>query len=584
MKRTNYKVLTAGILAGAVTLFACSKDFLDKAPLGSLDPGNLANSAGVQGLLIGAYSALDGYGVVGAGWQAAASNWVYGGVASDDAYKGSDPGDQADIVPIETYSANGANGYFNQKWQAVYDGVQRANEVLRVMRLAVDNGSIPAADTAEIVAQARFLRGHFHFEARKMFEKVPYVDESITYSAGNFLVPNTEEIWPKIEADFEYAMNNLPETWSSVGRANSWAAQVYLAKTYIFQGNYSGARPLLTDAIENGVTTGGTPYDLVNFADNFNAETKNSAECVFSVQQSVNDGSNGSNGGWGEVLNFPYNGGPGGCCGFYQPSQSLVNSFRVDANGLPFLDTWNDVDVKSDQGIKSDEPFTPATDLLDARLDWTVGRRGIPYLDWGLHPGNNWIRDQNNGGPYAPVKNVYYQRQAGSLTDKNFWTSGVTANNYTFIRFADVLLMAAECEIDGGGSLEKAREYVNRIRARAADPDGWVKAIEGSPNYNGYASNYKVGLYTQPWTDANVARKAVRFERKLELAMEGHRFFDLVRYGTAATELNAYIAKEKSRRTYFGSAVFTAGQDEYFPIPQNQIDLSKGTLVPNRNN
>ena len=178
---------------------------------------------------------------------------------------------------------------------------------------------------------------------------------------------------------------------------------------------------------------------------------------------------------------------------------------------------------------------------------------------------------------------MYYQRQTGALTDKNFWTSGVTANNYTFIRFADVLLMAAECEIDGGGSLEKAREYVNLVRARAADPDGWVKAIEGSPNYNGYASNYKVGLYTAPWTDANVARKAVRFERKIELAMEGHRFFDLVRYGTAAAELNAYIAKEKTRRTYFGSAVFTAGQDEYFPIPQAQIDLSKGTLVPNRN-
>lgn len=274
-------------------------------------------------------------------------------------------------------------------------------------------------------------------------------------------------------------------------------------------------------------------------------------------------------------MNFPYNGGPGGCCGFYQPSQSLVNSYKVDPiTGLPLLDTWNSTDVKNDQGLKSTDPFTPETGPLDPRLDWTVGRRGLPYLDWGNHPGNDWIRDQNNGGPYAPKKNVYYKRQEGSLTDKSFWTNGVTANNYTIIRFADVLLWAAECEVEIG-SLVNAMNYVNQVRSRAANPNGWVKNSSGSP-----AANYMVGLYLV-FPDQAYARKAVRFERKLELAMEGHRHFDLVRYGTAATELNAYMAKEKQYRTYFNGKSFTAGVSEYFPIPQSQIDLSKGTLKQN---
>ncbi len=594
MKKLRIKIIT-GSLAASLILFACSKDFLEKAPLGSLNPGNLANKVAVDGLLIGAYSLLDGFGGAGAGWESAGSNWVYGGVASDDAYKGSDGGDQPDIIPIETYTAPSTDYYFNNKWNAVYDGAQRCNDVLRTMRLATD---ITPEDSSLIAAQARFLRAHYHFEAKKMWRDVPWVDENITYAAGNFNIPNTTDIFPNIEADIQFAVANLLPTWPEKGRVNQWAAKAYLAKVYMFEHKFAEAKPLLEDLIANGVTAGGLKYALVNYADNFNPATQNNAEGVFEIQSSVNDNSNGSNGNWGDVLNFPYTAGPGGCCGFYQPSQSLVNSFRVDANGLPFLDTWNSQDVKNDQGLKSADPFTPTTEGLDARLDWTVGRRGIPYLDWGPHPGSDWIRDQNYGGPYAPIKNVYAKSQAGSLTDNNFWTSGVTANDYIIIRFADVLLWAAETEVEIG-SLEKARDYVNQIRARAANPAGWVKAstvdctCETPPqNFNGYAANYKVGLYTTPWTDQITARKAVRFERKLELAMEGHRFFDLQRYsidpsanyannGYMADVLNAYLAKEQAKRTYLQGKTFTKDQDEYFPIPQSQIDLSHGVLVQN---
>jgi len=381
------------------------------------------------------------------------------------------------------------------------------------------------------------------------------------------------------------AIANLPATWGEVGRVNVWAAKAYLAKVYMFEHKFTEAKPLLEDIIANGVTSGGLKYALAtNFEDNFNPATQNNSEGVFEVQNSVNDNSNGGNGNWGDVLNFPY-GPPGGCCGFNQPSQSLVNLYRVDANGLPFLDTWNDKDVKNDQELRSTDPFTPDTALLDSRLDWTVGRMGIPYLDWGLYPGNDWIRDQNNGGPYSPIKNLYFKSQAGTYTDNNFWTPGVTANDYLIIRFADVLLWAAECEVEIG-NLDKAMVYVNQVRARAANPAGWVKKDDGSP-----AANYKVGLYTS-FPNQDYARKAVRFERKLELAMEGQRFFDLQRYsinpsanyannGYMADVLNAYLAKEKGRRTYFQGKSFTKGKNEYYPIPQAQVDLEHGALIQN---
>jgi hypothetical protein len=233
--------------------------------------------------------------------------------------------------------------------------------------------------------------------------------------------------------------------------------------------------------------------------------------------------------------------------------------------------------VKNDEGLKTSDPFTPETGSLDPRLDWTVGRRGIPYLDWGPHPGIAWIRDQVYSGPYAPIKNTYKKSQEGVLTDKSFWTNGVTANNYTLIRFADVLLWAAESEVEIG-SLAKATDYVNQVRKRAANPAGFVKKADGTA-----AANYKIGLYPV-FTDQTTGRKAVHFERKLELAMEGHRFFDLVRWGEAQTSLQAYVNYESTLRTFLKGVTFKPTAI-YFPIPQTQIDQSsadgKATLKQN---
>jgi len=315
---------------------------------------------------------------------------------------------------------------------------------------------------------------------------------------------------------------------------------------------------------------------LPHYSDNFNAEFKNSCESVFAAQASVNDGTYGLNSNIGDVLNLPHNQTLGYCCGFFQPTQFLVNHFKTDpSSGLPYLDTFNDEDVKNDWRIPSTDTFTIYDGTLDARIDWTVGRRGIPYLDWGDHPGKDWIRDlPENFGPYSPKKNSYYKSQEDLYTDATGWANGMTAMNVNLIRFADVLLWAAEVEIEIGDPL-KAMVFINQVRARAADQSGWV--LKSSGPYAPNAAKYKVGLYTaQDFENQEHARKILRFERLLELGMEGHRFFDLVRWGIAKEEIQGYLDKEKIKRTYLMNVTFKKDVNEYFPIPQSQIDLSAG--------
>ncbi|MBD2699461.1 RagB/SusD family nutrient uptake outer membrane protein [Spirosoma sp. BT702] len=553
------KVIIWATFLSIGTLTACKDDFLDVQPKAVLGATSFYNATGVNYLLIGAYSLLDGWGSGGTSYHSAASNWVFGAVAADDAYKGSTTGDQPDISFIEYKSIQPDNGYFRGKWRVCYDGVARSNDVLQALAQTKD---MTDADKLQVTAQVRFLRGHYHFEAKKVFNMVPYIDEKIynPTDLNSTKVPNDKDIWPNIEADFKFAYDNLPAKQSQVGRPSKWAAAGMLAKAYVFQKKWAEAKTLLEAIIASG------QYKLMDrFHDNYKTTTNNNAESIFEIQYSVNDGT-GENGNNGDVLNYPY-GGPTTCCGFFQPSQNLVNAFQTDANGLPLMDTFNNTDVVSDQGLESTQPFTPHVGRLDPRLDWTVGRRGIPFLDWGLMPGKAWVRDQGNGGPYEPKKHLFYRTDVGTNTFAS--NNRLNANNYRILRLAHIYLWLAEAEIEVG-SLDKAREYVNIIRKRAANPDGFVKMENGSN-----AANYTVGQYTTAWTDKAVARKAVQFEHRLEFGMEGHRFFDLVRWGIAAETLNAYMAKESSMRTYFKGATFVKGKHEYYPIPLQEILNSK---------
>lgn len=566
---------------------------------GALSDQVLATRAGVDALLTGAYAALDGQYNNGSAlnlsgsdaWQASPSNWVYGSIAGGEAHKGSDGSDQPAIDAIAKFTTDASNGYFNGKWRTVYEGVNRANSTLRLLGQAT---TISDADRATLAAQARFLRGHYYFELKRMFNRVPWIDETIETAAASAQT-NTEDIWPKIEADFKYAADNLPATQSEIGRVNKWAATAYLAKAYLYEHKYAEAKPLFDQVINQGVTSNGLKYALVTkYHDNFDAATENNAESVFQIQMVANDGTNTiASANQGDMLNFPYGNSPFRCCGFFQPSQDLANSYRTDATGLPYLNDYNSHPVKNDQGIASTQPFTPDAGTLDPRIDWTIGRRGIPYLDWGNHPGADWIRSpgQTYAGPYSPKKNIYMQATQDQYADNHSWAPG-TAINLNLIRYADVLLMAAETEANLG-NFEQAQTYVNQVRARAANPVNFVYryANEAAP-LSGYsttpAANYKIAVYPAgafAGLGKTGALNAIYFERKLELATEGHRFFDLVRWGVAETELNKYFTYESTIATDIRGGRFVSGKNDYYPIPQRQIDLStsggKSTLTQN---
>jgi hypothetical protein len=493
-----------------------------------------------------------------------------------EANKGTDAGDQPYINPFQTFAETATNDYLNVKWRAVYESISRCNSTIMVVNAALEDGKIDQAAADSYLQQARALRGWYHFEAWRMWEKVPYMDE--TSDAG--LATNTEDIRPKIIADLTEG-TNLPNDMGAVGRFNGTVCKVLLAKALMqMNHDYATALPLLTSA-KTGTKPNGDPIGLAEtYGEIFDIVNRNGIESVYTVQYSVNDGSGAWNAGWGEVLNFPYKGGgsPGGCCGFFNPTQEFVNSFRT-SGGLPLLDfSYNDDPVKNDQGIALAAAYVPDTGPLDPRLDWSVGRRGIPYWDWGLHTGTDWIRDQTYSGPYSPKKQVYKKSQEGQYTEVGNWTSGYTANGYRMIRYADILLLEAECQIETG-TADLGRTNINLVRERAENPDGFVKMPDGTN-----AGDYQIAEYTTPFADAAAARKALYMERKLELGQEGHRYFDLNRWGITVTELNRALTYEKTMpwgNSLYGDAVVGA-EDVTFPIPQRQIDISNGRLTQNR--
>lgn len=562
------------ILFCFVIVSSCKKDFLEVPLQGpSVTEDVLANKSGVQSLLVGAYHDLTGMSLSSRWWTTSGTNWLWADITSGDVYRGGygGAGDEPEGVSIEYFQTHPSFTYILNKFKSIYDGVSRSNAVLRAVAKAPD---MTDDEKAEAIGEARFLRGHYHFQAKIMWNKVPYIDENVI----DFKVSNEPEIWPQIEDDLRFAFDNLNEVKPFKGQANKWAAGAYLAKIYLFQQKYGAARALLDSVITMGKTAQGAPYELnACFQDNFDGSSENSKEAIFQIQFSADKEAYGNNSNLGEAANTPAMWQVSSWFSSWkQPSFNLVNAYKTDANGLPMLDTYNATNMPNDMGLESWEYFEPYSGTIDPRLDWTVGRRGVPYLDYNYgepNPGKDWINDQNFGGPYTPIKGVYRFDQQGVYSE--YYTNGYllsSAVNYNLIRFADVLLWAAEAEVEAG-SLEKAREYVNRVRERAMN--GCVVEYYGTP-----AASYYVDLYNDPWSDQAMARKAVRFERRLELATEGHRFFDLVRWGVAAEYINEYLTVEKTRMPRLASVQFTKNKNEYYPLPQIEIDLSMKDGVP----
>lgn len=561
MKKRFYYV--AALFAMTI---GCSDDFTDVPAVGALSPETVSSGeAGVELLLISAYSALDGQrqNLVGNGFAASGDNWWLD-VLSDDAHKGSTDDDQDPLFQMEVHNGESNNGYPLGRWSSIFGGINRTNSVISTI------AGIEGIDLTSKLAEARFLRGHFNFELQRMYGNVPYISEENTANR-EFNQPNPGPIWDQIEADFQYAVDNLPDSQSDAGRPSSWTAKAYLGKVHLQQNEYATALTLLSDVIQNG------PYSLnAEFIDNFNAAGENSAESVFAIQFLADDGIS-PNGNIGGTLNFPNPGPFGSCCGFYQPSQDLVNAFQTGDDGLPLLDTFNQTDVANDFGLADEDPFTPHAGNLDPRLDYTVGRRGINYNGYGTFPGQSWIRATaaDISGPYLPSKNVYRAGEEDINQGSGAWGQQHSGINYNIIRFADVLLMGAEAAAEEN-NLAQALEWVNLVRNRAKNMT-YVQNEAG----DGPAANYVIEPYAA-FADQATAIKAVRHERRLELGMEGHRLFDIRRYGNAAEIMNAYITNEARTIPTIATKFmpYTAKHD-LLPIPITAIDLSQGVLTQN---
>ena len=220
----NYLKASAFVLASLVVLVSCQDEFLEVEPTGSLANAQLTTKDGVDRALIGTYAALRG--VFGNRFEGP-NHWVLGSVLGGEANKGTDPGDYSAINPIQRYEIDPTNGDINALWRARYEGISRANEVLRLVAEATD---ISTADATVVQAEARMLRGHYYFDLKKVFNSIPYIDETLTDPSEISAVQNSSDVWGKIEADFQFAFDNLPETQGQIGRVNKWAAGAYLSQ------------------------------------------------------------------------------------------------------------------------------------------------------------------------------------------------------------------------------------------------------------------------------------------------------------------------------------------------------------------
>jgi hypothetical protein len=555
------------------TLGSCKKA-LDEQPQGVIASNQLNTPENIEKMVVSAYAALGNENL-----HTSNSLWPWGSMRSGDAYKGGDGvGDNSEWNDYETFVTNqNTNGLTDQMWAQIYNNIARANNaLLRLDNIAGSEFPLKTSRQGEM----RFLRGNHYFMAKIMWNLVPYIDENVPtseYIKISNTAMSSDQLWDKIAADFRYAANVLPANQTDAGRPNKYTALAYLAKTMLYQAykqdnnhNMTGIDQAklnqvvsLCDSVINF-----SGYALApDFGDNFLEVTENGPESVFAIQYSKNDGTQFGRIDMGHSLTYPMN--PEyGCCWQHIPSQDLVNNFKTDANGLPLFNGYNNTDA------------TKVADFLnqtfDPRLDHTVGIPGHPfkYVPTFVYQ-TSWARAPAIYGYFTSMKDDAAANDPSFQKIPPFMSS---SKNWELVRFADVLLWKAEALIELNRPNE-ALPLINMIRQRAGNSTARLKQADGS-----FTSNYKVSLY-QPgvnctWTQ-DYARQALRKERRLEFAMEGNRFFDLVRWGIADTYLNSYFASESTKRTYLKTAKFTKGRDEYLPIPLNQINYSKGLYKQN---
>ena len=563
----------------------CSDHFLENPPQGSLSDGVMNSPEAIELLVNAAYASL--YGMTneqGDPCMRPTTNWSYGEVRADNAYKGGGgEGDVWDVHAMETFQMQSNNGNLDGKWFNLYSLISRCNSALRVLKAADPN---EYKDRDMRTAEIKVIRAHHYFELVRLFNKVPYIDEDLKVSEY-VDVPNDQftrkEHLARIAGDLLDAAEDLPEKQGEVGRINRNIALAYAAKVKLYEAYEQDEqthavtgvnKQLLREVVDLIDQVKG--YDLLkDFQQLDMIAYENGPESVFSVQYSMNDGS--SDGGrinWSNLLNSPGGNSPYHGDGFFLPSQDLINAYQTDENGLPVFDYQSRPDYgvvefidETHQNLSNTEP------TVDPRLDFVVGRPTITYKTYRETPCQSWVRDRGVYG-HNCAKRFWVSPESPDMIKG--WPWGASELNWQIIRYADLLLYKAEALIELGEDLETARQLINRVRQRAMDSE-YVKDFN---NPEKDAANYKIGLYpAEGWTQ-DYARQALRTEMRLEKALEGERFFDLVRWGIAKDVMTRYFEAEKDQRVYYQVAKFDAGE-EYFPIPVAQYNFSLGRYTQN---
>lgn len=570
MKKILYSVLTVLALVGTTS---CS-DFLDdQKPQGVLDSDMVKEPGNVDNLVISAYAVF----TTAEDINSSFSMWNFD-VRSDDAYKGGNGTSDGDVfhqLEIEQGVLT-TNWNINDMWVRLYNCISRVNSAISVLETTSDSYQLKAQRLGEM----KFLRAYAHFLLKRLYKNIPFIMDANLKQEDYNTLSNTEfnndEGWQQIINDVEYAYSVLPVKQTDKGRPSKAAAAAFLTKAYLYKAYRqddpssnqvtSINREDLLKVIEYSnpdiYSAGG--FDLeADFHNNFRPETQyeNGVESIWAMQYSINDGTKNGNLNWSYGLIVPnIPGVTDGGCDFYKPSQNLVNAYRTDADGHPFIDTFNNKDYDLTQDA-------------DPRLFLTVGLTGLPYefnSKYMMDASSTWSRSNGLYGYYVTLKqNV--DPDCGYMVKGSWW--GTPMNRIVF-RYADVLLERAEAYAQLNETGE-AIKLVNKIRLRAKQSTGMIA------NYpSDYGVKFNISTYNGSYSQED-ALKIVKMERRLEMGMESERFFDLVRWGEAEKVLNKYFAEETNNCSIYGEAHFTANKNEYLPIPFSQVAASDGHYTQN---
>ena len=492
MKAKNLTIYFIAVLF--FTTAGCKK-LLDQPVLGQYQSTNFFTSDANAILGVNAaYSFLS--------FTDASSNavWVLGDLASDDAIKGGNAGDQNDFQLVNEFNILPSNSAVEAVWKRYYDGVFRCNVV--TTGLAAPVAGIDEATRTSVLGQAEFLRAYYYFNLTVAYGAIPLHLAVESPTEEQKPISAQTVIYAQIESDLTAAAAALPTTWTGadVGRATKGAALALLAKTYLFEQKWALAASTAQEVDALGI------YSLLPvFADNFRAATKNNAEGIFSIQHQT-----GLTPFQGNSLNQWFAPRSLNGYGFFYPTQSLVDNFESSPSGV-----------------------------VDPRLDYSIARAGHPYFDSVFDP--TWT-----------TTGYLSKKHCEPLSEVPESVKGDGNLNYQAIRFADVLLIEAEALNESGNSAA-ALAPLNRVRKRARESYLYDSTL---PGYGTVPAGLLPDITV---TDQSQLRAIIQRERRSELALEFHRFFDIIRYG------QAYAATALASQP-----LFNYSNNKFFPIPESE--------------